>query len=921
MAWNLQESEQTEPGSTRMRSAAISGSQQGMVDPISIIPLDVRSLSAFYTTGASLGPTLHAEVLRQGVLKDLINQAEVGVLPPWELPPPEPDGELLDRIFSGQPLIDLGDPLFARDDVDDAFKNLFSLYKGLLRVKELTEFAITSDADTLRTILDRQFQTLVGEATDYVEALDFEDITLVSGIKADTLTSTVDLPSTKLSVVHFGAVITDDRTAALPDLTGTEQFTFAVTNSSQTTTNVVVDLANVSGTLNIDNIVDEINTQLTAAAVGTSVSTQRDSEFAYRIRVDVGSGETLSLSADAATESAAVYVSGSFGSGTLGGGFALKLDDLGAADPNEVFRTSINVTDSNERAFGTAVDSDGNVYVVGSTGGNLDGQLNNDSDDVYLIKYDAAGEEVYTRMLGSASNSAGFSVAVDSLDNVVIAGQASGLLSESSFGGGYDAFVTKFDSDGQELFTRQAAPFADDGAFDLTIDSSNNIYLAGFARGSVGGETFGGSSDAFVTKLDSDGTLVYNEQFGDADGEFATAITVDNAGNVYVAGTDDGGAEFLRKYDDSGGSPSLTYNASLGLLGVTGDVTGIALDSNGDIFVSGHTTNTALASTVNVAHSGGLDAFILKVLDSDQSLDNVTYIGTSADDFGSGLAIDTSTDELYIAGSTEGTFAGETQKAATDGFVAKVDSAGAIDFTHQFGGNFEHRATDIAFDAVGTDVLTRLGLGNGETPGDSAETVIAVTTARPDQFFSIAINGDSAEKITIEDDDSLGFLVFKINSILGTKGRASIEDDLGVKKLQIKALDGNEIEVLAGADGFDALGGLGLKPARLFGEPADENDVESATVSAFALGIIDGLSVLDKTEATNADTIIDNALREIRDAFRFITEGPEPEFEDPGSASALILAQIASLQDALARIQAFNAPTLSGNSSLFNLVI
>ena len=90
--------------------------------------------------------------------------------------------------------------------------------------------------------------------------------------------------------------------------------------------------------------------------------------------------------------------------------------------------------------------------------------------------------------------------------------------------------------------------------------------------------------------------------------------------------------------------------------------------------------------------------------------------------------------------------------------------------------------------------------------------------------------------------------------------RASIEDDLGIKKLQIKALDGNEIEIRAGADGFDALGGLGFTPARLFGEPADENDVESATVSAFALGIIEGLNVLDKTKAADADTIIDNAL-------------------------------------------------------------
>ena len=336
------------------------------------------------------------------------------------------------------------------------------------------------------------------------------------------------------------------------------------------------------------------------------------------------------------------------------------------------------------------MDSDGNVYVVGSTGGNLDGQINNGSDDVYLIKYDAAGQEIYTRLLGSAGNSAGFAVAVDSEDNVIVAGQTSGLLTESSFGGGYDTFVTKFNSEGQEQFTRQAAPFADDGALALTIDSSNNIYLAGFARGSVGGETFGGASDAFFTKLDSSGTLVYNEQFGDSGDERATAITVDNAGNVYVAGTDDGNG-FVRKYDDSGGTPSLTYSVDLGALGSDGDVTGVDLDSQGNPLIVGHTTNASLSSTINNAHSGGLDAFILEVRDNTATIREVTYVGTSGDEQGFGISIDddASDNDVYITGTTTGVFTSETQKAATDGFIAKVDRNGNIEFVHQFGGNFE----------------------------------------------------------------------------------------------------------------------------------------------------------------------------------------------------------------------------------------
>ena len=418
-----------------------------------------------------------------------------------------------------------------------------------------------------------------------------------------------------------------------------------------------------------------------------------------------------------------------------------------------------------------------------------------------------------------------------------------------------------------------------------------------------------------------------------------TAPTITNPGAQAVAedtdltittlsiGDIDAGAEGV-EVTVSVNSGALTLSQTTGLTFSTGDGT---QDASMTFQGSVQDINDALNGLVYRGNTdfNGSDTLSINVNDlgngsssgggGSPAVQYVTYVGTSSTDRAFGIAANSGS--IFVTGTTAGQLTGETQIAATDGFIAKFSTSGALQFTHQFGGAFDHSGNAITFDADGTNVLTRLGLGNGETPGDSAETVIAVTTVRPDQFFTLSVNGAAAEKVTIEDDDSLGFLVFKINSILGTEGRASIEDDLGVKKLQIKALDGNEIEIIAGADGFDALGGLGLTPARLFGEPADENDVESATVSAFALGIIDSLSVLDKTKAADADTIIDNALREIRDAFRFITEGPEPEFEDPGSASALILRQIAALQDALARIQAFNAPTLSGTSSLFNLVI
>ena len=768
-----------------------------------VIPtFDYNVLANFYTSGSALKIATQAEVLKRGLLGDLFRQREIGVIPPWELPPraPAPEGQELQRIFSNRTIIDLTSALFERTDVDDNFKNLFALYGGLTLTKELVTYAKTLQADASRAILERQFQSYLDQVKDFVEDTRFTDVSLVYGLKKDTLASTVELPRKSNSVVYFGANASTVREDAIAGLTGTEKFTISVTENS-VTKNVAVDLANVSGTLNLDNIVTEINAQLVAALVDTTFAVERFNEDAYGYRINVGTDETVSFSADASTESSAVYVAGSAGAGATGSGFLVKLDDLAAADPNETFHEVINTTGKADNARGVAVDSSGNVYVVGTTAGDLDGQINAGGNEVYLTKFDAAGNEIYSRLLGSSADANGFAVAVDSSDNVIIAGQVFAPLTDIAFGGGYDAFVTKFDSEGQETFTRQVSPFASDGALSLTVDSSDNIIFAGFTNGAIdSSQTYGGSGDAFVTKIDSSGTLVANQQFGDSGSEVATAIAVNAAGDIFVVGTDDGNG-FLRRYNES--DNSLAYTIDLGSLGTGGKVTGIAVDSNGDLLISGHSTNSTLSSTVKNAHSGGLDAFVLSIDDQTTTAvtDFVTYVGTSGTDSGFGIAVDTSDDSFYLTGNTDSTLSGEAKSADIDAFIAKFDSLGALAYTHQFGGAFDHTGYSIAFDSNGTSVLSRLGLPTGSAPGDSADTVIAETSVRPGQSFTISVDGGANERITVEDDDSFGFLAFRINSILGTS----------VPTLTLGSRpDG--FECLLGAGGFFENGGGGCGP-------------------------------------------------------------------------------------------------------------
>ena len=226
-------------------------------NPIPFIQFDFNSLTPIDTTGAKLGSAAHAQILANGPLKDILAQVEIGVLPPWELPVPEvTEAELISRVLSSRPLIDPDDPLFDRDDVDENFKQLFAIYKVLLRVGDSTDFALNnSKADGLRTILQSQYDSYVDQLREYMDPLNFKDITLIDGLRQAKIESTLDYPATNLTDVHFGQVVATVRDDPVSGITGTETFRIEVTKANGATETVNVDLAKVSGTLNLDNIV------------------------------------------------------------------------------------------------------------------------------------------------------------------------------------------------------------------------------------------------------------------------------------------------------------------------------------------------------------------------------------------------------------------------------------------------------------------------------------------------------------------------------------------------------------------------------------------------------------------------------------------------------------------------------------------
>jgi outer membrane protein assembly factor BamB len=179
----------------------------------------------------------------------------------------------------------------------------------------------------------------------------------------------------------------------------------------------------------------------------------------------------------------------------------------------------------------------------------------------------ALGQQVaWTRLFGSvgqpgiATSDTAVSLAVAASGHIYVAGDVSGTLPDQGggiVGGGY---VRKYNSNGTKLWTRQF----DAEVNSVSVDGSGNIYVAGIAYRTLPGQSGAGREDAYVRKYDANGNQIWTRQFGTKRPDAAAAVAAGNNGSVYVVGYTFGafpgqsnagpgyGDAFLRKFDTSG---------------------------------------------------------------------------------------------------------------------------------------------------------------------------------------------------------------------------------------------------------------------------------------------------------------------------------------------------------------------------------
>ena len=392
-------------------------------------------------------------------------------------------------------------------------------------------------------------------------------------------------------------------------------------------------------------------------------------------------------------------------------------------------------------AHAIAVDHEGTIYLAGETSSTnfpLAGPMQGTGGgfDAFVSKLSPEGTSlVYATYVGGADDDRAYDMDVDAAGAVYLVGEtvstnfplASAIYGTSA--GGWDAFVSKIAADGGSLvYSTYVGGETHDGAFGIAVNALGGAHVVGYSAStnfplvSALQTTYGGGSrDAFVTKVTPGGTaLDYSTYLGGHATDEALAVTVDEAGQAYVAGGTSStnfptmaalegtlqgmGDAFVAKLDATGSN--LVYGTYFGG-GKADKAYAIALGTLGSIYVAGETYSSDLPvlSAYQASYAGSQDAFLFKLSESGTNLLQAGYFGGSASDRAHALAVD-GEGAVYLAGVTASTNypivlaiqdAHAGPAGGDDAFVTKVLPSGdTLGFSTYVGGTSNDHARALA---------------------------------------------------------------------------------------------------------------------------------------------------------------------------------------------------------------------------------
>ncbi|NBG65711.1 T9SS type A sorting domain-containing protein [Acidiluteibacter ferrifornacis] len=440
--------------------------------------------------------------------------------------------------------------------------------------------------------------------------------------------------------------------------------------------------------------------------------------------------------------------------------FLFYITSLQAQVPTFEWAASMGGLSSADRGSSIAVDASGNVYTTGIFEGTVDfdpgtGVFNLTSAgnyDIFIQKLDASGNFIWAKRIGGSGYDNGLEIVVGSSGNIFCVGEFQGTVDFNpgtgtynlTAQGGYNIFILKLTSFGDFVWAKSMKGYGHPGS--VIVDASDNIYTTGSFQDTVDFNpgtgvynlTSNGSSDIFISKLNSSGNFIWAKSMGGNGIDGSQSITLDGMGNVYISGLYEGVVDF----DPGINTYNLTSNGYSDVFICKLDVNGnflwaksvgssvyydesrsLVSDVQGNLYIGGTFYGTVDfdpgVSIYNLTSNAFDDIFILK-LNSSGDFVWVKSIGGGSSEHINSMALDTS-GNVYATGEysltvdfnpNAGTY-NLTSNGGYDIFILKLNSSGGFVWAKSIGGT----GFDNGF-SLTTDIH-----GNLYTTGVFSETV------------------------------------------------------------------------------------------------------------------------------------------------------------------------------------------------------
>lgn len=273
-----------------------------------------------------------------------------------------------------------------------------------------------------------------------------------------------------------------------------------------------------------------------------------------------------------------------------------------------------------EHTYALAIDSSGNIYIAGETLSFYTGDYS-----IFLLKYSDSGEKLWHRVWGGNRKCYFHALSIDSSDNIYIAGSTNFGWPTST-----DMLLLKFSSSGDLEWDIIWGEGGWGRGYAVVSDSSDNVYVSGYKYSNV--------MDIYLMKLNSSGNLLWEKNWGGNKADQARVMEIDKSENIYVLGETksygSGSTDVcLLKYNKQG---VLQWNQTWGGRG-TEIINSLKLDSSNNIYVLGE-----------VRGLEDVDIFLLKYDHSGNFQWNMMW-GGNRTDYPRALNVDSS-DNVYVAG-------------------------------------------------------------------------------------------------------------------------------------------------------------------------------------------------------------------------------------------------------------------------------